>query len=314
MTHTVADLGEGEVIRRIVAAAPSSRNGDDAAVLAHANPNTRAVASTDMLVDGVHFSPAWSHPEEIGRKAIVANFADIQAMGARPIAALLAISAPGDTPIELLEGIARGIEHEVVYHSAELVGGDVTRGKQLVLSVTAIGLLGGDRPPLTLKRARAGQKLVAHGRIGWSAAGLALLQRYGREHVPPRFQPLVDAHCAPSIMPNRGIIARSAGATAMTDNSDGLVKDLGLIAAKSGVGIDLDPYRIGPGQLMEEVGIALGTDPWEWILGGGEDHTLMATIAGEAPSGFREIGSVVMGEGVTVGGNQPAVTTGWDSF
>ena len=117
---------EQAVITAIVTHAPSTRNGDDAAVLDHAAPNSRTVITTDTLVEGRHFRRDWSHPAEIGRKAITQNFADVEAMGARPIAALLALSAPGDTPLEFVADLARGINERVTDYDAELVGGDVT--------------------------------------------------------------------------------------------------------------------------------------------------------------------------------------------
>lgn len=311
---TLGEVGEHRAIEAIIAAAPSSRNGDDAAVLNHASPNSRAVATTDMLIEGRHFRADWSTPEEIGQKAIVQNFADIEAMGARPIAALLAISAPPHTPVSYIRGIAAGINERVGEYSAELVGGDLTSGDHLVLSVTAIGSLGGSRPELTLDRARPGQRVVAHGSIGWSAAGLALLERFGRDAVPEQFTPLVEAHCAPRLNPGRGVIARATGATAMTDNSDGLIADLGTIARRSGVGIDLHSADVAPAPLVAEAAELLGADPWEWVMSGGEDHTLLATTAGDPPSGFRSIGRVVRGDGVTIDGEDPKYTHGWVSF
>lgn len=295
-------------------AAPSARNGDDAAVLLNSTPNARAVVATDMLIDGRHFHTGWSLPEEIGAKAITANFADIEAMGARPAAALLALSAPESTPVEFVSRLASGIAERAGQYSAELVGGDVTGGETLVVSVTAVGSLGGNLPALTLGRARPGQKVVAHGRIGWSAAGLALLQRYGRAGVPQRFAPLIQAHCAPELTPGRGVVARATGATSMTDNSDGLIVDLGAIARRSGVGIDVDSRAIHPADLLCDAGELLGVDPWQWVLIGGEDHTLMATTAGDAPSGFRTIGQVTKSDAVTVDGQAPAYTHGWVSF
>ena len=77
---TLGEIGEHRTIEEIISAAPSSRNGDDAAVLSHASPNSRAVATTDMLIEGRHFNVEWSTPEEVGRKAIVQNFADVEAM------------------------------------------------------------------------------------------------------------------------------------------------------------------------------------------------------------------------------------------
>ena len=95
-------MGETEVINRIVANAPSGINGDDAAVLTPSVPNSRVVATTDMLVSGRHFSENFTTPFDVGRKAVVQNYADVEAMGARPIATLLAVSAPPETPVAVL--------------------------------------------------------------------------------------------------------------------------------------------------------------------------------------------------------------------
>ena len=169
---------------------------------------------------------------------------------------------------------------------------------------------------MTLDRARPGQQLVAHGKIGWSAAGLALLERFGRE-LPTELahlSPLIDAHCCPWLDPSRGMIARAAGATAMTDISDSLIRDVGTIAARSGVNIDLDSVAIAPHELLVEAGRALGEDPWRWVLTGGEDHTLVGTTAKEAPSGFRVIGSVNKGAAATVDGKESVYDAGWEAF
>ena len=309
---TLGEVGEEQVIRAIVEAAPSTINGDDAAVLAPAAPNSRVVATTDMLVEGRHFLPAYTTPYLLGRKAVVQNFADIEAMGARPIAAMLAISAPDDLPLAVVEQLAEGIHAKMDEYSTELVGGDVTGGGRLVVSLSAIGSLGGNLDALMLNRARPGQRVVAHGRIGYSAAGLDLL-RSGR-NVPAELETLVDAHQSPHLTPGRGVIARAAGATAMTDNSDGLVRDIGVLAARSNVAVDLDRDAVAPDALLAAAGELLGVDPWVWVLAGGEDHTLLGTIDGDAPAGFRTIGTVRKGSGVTVGGAEPAYTKGWESF
>lgn len=309
---TLEEVGEQGVIEAIVSAAPSAINGDDAAVFTPAAPNSRVVASTDMLVGGRHFSPEYSTPFHVGKKAVVQNYADIEAMGARPIAALLAISAPPSMPVAVIEELARGVGEMTDAWSSELVGGDVTSGKELVISVTAIGSLGGNLDALRLDRARPGQRVVAHGKLGYSAAGLALLQS-GKE-IPERFEPLVHAHQCPEITPGRGVVARSAGATAMTDNSDGLIKDFGTMARRSEVGIDLSSVALSPDRLLVEAGSFLGVDPWEWVLCGGEDHTLIGTCDRSAPVGFRSIGTVTRQPGVRIDGDAPKYTGGWESF
>lgn len=314
---TLGDVGERAVIQSIVEATPSAINGDDAAVLHRSSPNSRVVVTTDMLVEGRHFRPDVTTPRRVGRKAIVQNFADVEAMGARPVAALLSLSAPKTMPVAVVEELAHGIGEEVGKYAAELVGGDVTSGESLVMSVTAVGSLGGNRPPLTLDGARSGQNLVAHGRIGYSAAGLALLES-GRE-IPEEFAPLVDAYQAPEITPGSGVIARSAGATSMTDNSDGLLHDLTLLAARSGVCLDIDSSAVAPDDVLRRAGEFLDHDPWQWVCEGGEDHTLLGTVSGDAPVGFRTIGSVCKlapddRPGVSVDGRAPRYGGGWESF
>lgn len=314
---TLGDVGERAVIRSIVEATPSAINGDDAAVLYWSSPNSRVVATTDMLVEGRHFRPDVTTAHRVGRKAIVQNFADVEAMGARPVAALLSLSAPKNLPVAVVEELAHGIGEEVGKYAAELVGGDVTSGDSLVMSITAIGSLGGNRPALTLTGARSGQNLVAHGRIGYSAAGLALLES-GRK-IPEEFAPLVDAYQAPEITPGSGVIARSAGATSMTDNSDGMLHDLTLLAVRSGVRLDIDSAAVAPDAVLRQAGDFLGHDPWQWVCEGGEDHTLLGTLNADAPVGFRTIGTVSRpgpGDqpGVTIDGRAPHYGGGWESF
>lgn len=314
---TLAEVGEKAAINVITSHAPSAFNGDDAAVLLHPAPNTRTVVSTDLLVQERHFKLDWSTPSEIGRKAITQNFADIEAMGARPIAALLGLSAPSYTRLEFVSEFAKGIAQRVSDYGAELVGGDITDGDNIVISITAIGKLGGSIPPLTLDAARQGQTVVATGDIGASAAGLALLTRFGREGIPEQFLPLVHAHCQTFRPEGRGFVARSAGVTAMTDNSDGLIADLTTIAHRSGVSIDLDPQAIAPTPLMQEAADLLEADPWQWVLTGGEDHTLLATTFGQAPTGFRTIGTVGKAsttQPVTVDHTAPTHSRGWDTY
>ncbi|GGG76915.1 thiamine-phosphate kinase [Corynebacterium pelargi] len=313
---TLAEVGEQAAINVIAAHAPSPRNGDDAAVLDHDAPNSRTVVTTDMLVEGRHFRLDWSTPAEIGRKAITQNFADVEAMGARPIAALLALSVPAHTRLEFVSELARGIGDRVGDYGAELVGGDITDGDAVVVSVTAVGQLGGSLAELRLDQARPGQILVASGEIGASAAGLALLRRFGRDGVPREFLPLVSSHCAARVSEGRGFVARSAGVSAMTDNSDGLVADTTTIARRSNVSINLDPAAIAPSPLMRQAAEVLEADAWEWVLSGGEDHTLLGTTFRAAPTGFRVIGSVDhRSEGeVLLDGRAPSWNKGWNSF
>ena len=103
----------------------------------------------------------------------------------------------------------------------------------------------------------------------------------------------------------------------MTDNSDGLLRDLTTLATRSGVRLDLDGAALTPDAQLYYAGEVLGVDPWEWVLTGGEDHTLIGTTAQQVPAGYRTLGTVREAGGapaVTVDGQPPIYTGGWDSL
>ncbi|QXJ24852.1 thiamine-phosphate kinase [Actinomadura graeca] len=302
---TIGELGEFGLIGLLTRRLPRGPDvrlgpGDDAAVVAA--PDGRAVATTDLLVEGRHFRRDWSGPYDIGRKAAAQNLADVVAMGARPTALLVGFAAPLTTDAAWAEGLYDGLADECRAAGASVAGGDVVGADAITLAVTALGDLGG-RPPLTRSGARPGDVVAVRGRLGWSAAGLALLEE-GRDGPAV----LIGAHRRPEPPYAAGAEARAAGATALLDVSDGLVQDLGHIAASSGVRIDLDssavpvPDVLGPGGLRH-------------ALTGGEDHAFAGTFPAEAvlPSSWSPVGVVAEGTGVLVDGREPG-RGGWDHF
>lgn len=315
---TLGDLGEFGLIGRVTAgrAQPASTllgPGDDAAVVAA--PDGRVVATTDVLVETVHFRLDWSTPEQVGRRAAAANLADIAAMGAVPTALLVGLSCPATTAVATLEALANGLWAEAQSAGAGVVGGDVTSSAQLVLAVTALGSLEG-RAPVTRSGARPGDLVALRGRLGWAAAGLAVLQRGFRSPAV-----VVNAFRVPEPPYAAGPEAARAGATAMIDVSDGLVADLGHVATASGVVIDLHSAALDVPARLVDVGAALGTDPRHWLLAGGDDHALVATFPPDEllPFGWIRIGAVL-----PAGTAEPAVRVdgrpydggpgGWDHF
>ncbi|MEB3222735.1 MAG: AIR synthase related protein, partial [Candidatus Sericytochromatia bacterium] len=140
---TLATLGEGGVIAalgRQGAARPSGALGigDDAALVPLGHPGV--VATVDTLVEGVHFRLATTTPEDLGWKALAVNLSDLAAMGARPVAVLLALSAPASLPARWVEGLAAGLHALAARHGVWLAGGDTTGSPgPVVVSVTALG-------------------------------------------------------------------------------------------------------------------------------------------------------------------------------
>ncbi|GAA3009388.1 thiamine-phosphate kinase [Actinokineospora diospyrosa] len=311
--ETVAEVGEFGLIERVTRGRAQPRTtllgpGDDAAVVAA--PDGRVVAGNDVLVEGVHFRFDWSTPQHVGRKAVAVNLADIAAMGAEPTAVLVGIACPPGTPAAVIEELTAGMWQEAARAGVGIVGGDMTQSATLVISLTALGDLRG-RAPVTRAGARPGDVLAVAGKLGWSAAGLAVLGRGFRSPVS-----VVGAHRAPEPPYAAGPAAADAGATAMIDVSDGLLADLGHLCAASTVAIDVRSDLIEVHQRLVDVASALGGDPRHWVLTGGEDHALAATFPDPhgVPEGWRVIGTVGRGQGVTVDGAVYAGAGGWQHW
>ena len=301
---TVGALGEFGLIGAVVARFPLTADvllgpGDDAALVAA--PDGRVVATTDILVEGRHFRRDWSSAVEVGRKAAAQNLADIVAMGARPTALLVGLGVPADLPTAWATDLADGLAQECALVGATVVGGDVVRSETIVIADTALGDLEG-RAPVTRSGARPGDVVALAGRLGWAAAGLAVL---GRGFRSPRV--LADAHRVPTPPYAAGTAAALAGATAMVDVSDGLVQDASHVASASGVVIALATALLAVDAPLRDAASAFNVDPLVWVLGGGDDHALLATFpAGTVlPEGFTTIGEVRAGEAAVLVDDEP---------
>jgi thiamine-monophosphate kinase len=312
--ETVASVGEFGLIRRVSEGRSQPATtllgpGDDAAVVSA--PDGRVVATTDVLVEGVHFRLDWSTPEQVGRKAAAVNLSDIAAMGAVPTALLVGFGCPADTPATVVDEISAGMWAEASKAGAGIVGGDMVTSDMLVVSITALGDLEG-REPVTRAGAQVGDVLAVAGRLGWSAAGLAVLGRGFRSPVT-----VVGAHRTPEPPYSAGPQAARAGATAMMDISDGLLADLGHIAEASTVAIDVRTDLLDVPQRLVEVAAALGADARHWVLTGGEDHALAATFSDPAavPEGWHTIGTVRKGPAAVTVDSQPYQGgSGWEHW
>ncbi|HEX5511157.1 MAG TPA: thiamine-phosphate kinase [Actinomycetales bacterium] len=327
---TLRDLGESGVLRRIFPLLPAGGHtllgpGDDAAVVAA--PDGRVVLTTDVMVEGRDFRRDWSTAQDVGAKAAAQNLADIAAMGAVPTALVVALVAPLDLDPDWVTGLAEGLADGCDGTGTGVVGGDLTRGTELMVAITALGDLQG-RAPVTRDGAGAGQVVAVAGVLGHSAAGLALLEAgYGNRkphdaQADGTLAALVAAHRRPAPPLAAGPVAADAGATAMLDLSDGLLLDAGRLAEASGVRVDIDLTALATD--IEEVSDAathVGGDAAAWVLGGGEDHGLLATFPADVPlpDGFRAIGRTSAppgGEepGVLVDGRPWTGPAGWDHF
>jgi thiamine-monophosphate kinase len=308
---TLADAGEFGLIEALTDLFEQGEQvlvgpGDDAAVLRVKTGHV--VVSTDLMVEGRHFRRDWASASDVGHRAAAQNLSDINAMGGRATSLTIGLAAPADLPVEWALDFARGFAEECALVGASIVGGDLTRADQVVIAVTVIGAC--TVAPVLRSGAHAGDVVATVGRQGWAAGGLAVL---GRGFRSPRV--LVEAYRRPEPPYDAGQVAADAGATAMIDISDGLIADAGHIASASGVAIDIrrDAFEIA--EPLSAVGAALGADPIQFILGGGDDHALLATFPeGSVPDGWTVIGSVGEGSGVTVDSEEYDGPTGWTHF
>lgn len=317
---TLSDLGEfgliGQISSIVVSTAPGEDvlvgPGDDAAVMRVRKGHV--VVSTDVMVEGRHFRRDWAEAVDVGHRAAAQNLSDINAMGGRAQWLTVGLAAPADLPAAWALDFTRGFAEECALVGAGLVGGDVSRADQVVISVTAIGAC--TISPVLRSGASPGDVVALCGRQGWAAGGLAVL---GRGFRSPRV--LVEAYRRPAPPYDAGPTAADAGATAMIDISDGLLAEAGHLAASSGVSLDIETASFEIPEPLVAVGAAIGADPLQFILGGGDDHALLATFpAGNAlPEGWTRIGTV----GEVASGDHPTVTvdgapydgpTGWSHF
>lgn len=324
---TVAELSEGELLARILPllGAPHSAvvgPGDDAAVLAP-TPGP-VVISMDTLTEDHDFRLLRANGfvttgYDVGWKSAAQNLSDINAMGGRATALVVSLTLPRHTPVSWVEDCARGYVAALLGLGAQecsVVGGDLGGGAQLVVTAAVTGIL--DGPAVLRSGARVGDVVAVAGTLGRAAAGLAILEDGG---APARFGALGEALIAAQLRPlpplDAGPAAARAGATAMLDISDGLVRDAGRIATASTVRLDLDADALRPfANALAPAAEQLGTDAMDWVLGGGEDHGLLATFSGNTPlpPGFTAVGSIVPGTPQVTLASRATALRGWDHF
>ncbi len=261
--------------------------GDDAAVV---TASSAQVLTTDMAVEGVHFRIDWSSAFEIGRKVAAANTADVLAMSAKPDFLLVAVALTGNESMEWICDLARGIKFEADLAGAHVVGGDLSRANQVVISISAIG---STDKAISRSGAKPGDGIYLSSLTGWSAAGLELLSSgiAGSDEVSTK---AVSEYKSPTI--DYDFAAESA--SALCDVSDALILQAQQIADNSKVSFKFDIAKIEANPEFKElmkVADQMGADIWKWIFAGGEDHAFLAT--GTDLPGLL-IGEVVAGAGL----------------
>jgi thiamine-monophosphate kinase len=275
------DFGEAEILRRLQQFCPAEIIGDDGAVLA-LPPQESLVVTTDILVDGVHFSDRTMPAEKVGWRAVAANLSDLAAMGATPVGITVGLSLPPETPMPWLDQLYQGMAACLGRYHTPLVGGDLTRSPVKTVAITALGTVSPNRI-IQRTAARPGDAIVVTGHHGDSRAGLELLLEPNTPAaqglaVGDR-QALIDAHQMP--LPRLDVLDHVTALPltwplAGMDSSDGLADAVLQICQCSGVGalLQAEQLPISPAlRRYQPPEIA-----YQWALYGGEDFQLVLCL------------------------------------
>lgn len=290
--ETLADLGEWRLIDRLARFAPPRQFDDDGALIACAGdePGQELVVSTDVLVDGVHFSDPTTAAADVGWRAAMANLSDLAAMGCPSALGLtVGLVAPPSTPWSWVEGVYEGLSQALGTSGGVVLGGDCSSGPVRMLAITALGRLprSAEGGPIRRRDGRPGDLLLASGPHGLSRLGLALLCNEaipGLDRLEPGERLALETEAIRAHRRPRGrfdVVQALAGCRpasvpwrlAGADSSDGLLAAVTAIARASGCGAALSRRQLPLAAAMATLEQGL-----DWCLGGGEDFELVLAL------------------------------------
>ena len=303
--------------------------GDDAAAFTTA-ADQLSLITTDLLVERVHFLRAAISGFDLGYKSLAVNLSDIAAMGGTAREAFVSIAIPDDCQLDYLEAVYSGIKDLAAGFDVNVLGGDTTRSKKdLIINIVVQGIVSKEEL-LCRDAARPGDVIFSTGFLGDSKAGLYLILNEVAADTEA-LEALLRAHRVPQPHLRQGrFLARQTGIHAAIDTSDGLSSDLAHIAEESRVGARLYAQKIPISPNLKDFCTRFDFDPIDYALSGGEDYTLLCTIApanaDKISSAFEKefkrplfaIGEITAKKQIEVvypdGKTKPLTPTGWDHF
>jgi thiamine-monophosphate kinase len=244
--------------------------GDDVAVFE--TGRKVFLATTDLLIEDIHFERTWMDPYHLGKKALAVNLSDIAAMGGTPKYFLLSLGLPKGLTLAFLTRFYRGLKEMSRQFQVDLIGGDTSLSQKIIINICLLGE-GERRRLLYRKGANVGDDLFVTGTLGDSALGLRILQRRGLKTKP---QGLIARHLSPIPRIDLGkTIARQRLATAMIDVSDGLLIDTHHLLEENGKGARIREDWIPLSMLYRKYIFSYSKDYYQMALSGGEDYELL---------------------------------------
>ncbi|MFE1747498.1 thiamine-phosphate kinase [Coleofasciculus sp. H7-2] len=312
----IRDIGEQGLLERLQRFCPPEVVGDDAAVMT-IQPGQELVVTTDLLVDGTHFSDRTTSPEDAGWRAAAANLSDLAAMGALPLGITVGLSVTGDTPVTWVERLYQGLTECLQQYNTAIVGGDICRSSVITVAITAFGQVS---PTQILRRSNAqvGDAIVVTGVHGASRAGLELLlhPELGQHLSDTEKASLIEAHQRPKPRldvlpllweildsPSKIQNPKSKMLVAGMDSSDGLADAIVQICRCSRVGAYVERGEIPLTHALTQ--LVPAEQALNWALYGGEDFELVLCLPLEkAQALIKRLGkgAAVVGK-ITTGSN-----------
>jgi thiamine-monophosphate kinase len=306
--RTITMLGEQQLLQRLYHFCAEGVVGDDGAVLM---PQTghALVVTTDMLVEGVHFSDRTTSASDVGWRSAAANLSDLAAMGATPLGITLSLGLPASLAVEWLDQLYIGMAQCLQTYGTAIIGGDLSRSPVVTVSITAVGEV---LPHQQILRsvARPGDAIVATGSHGAARAGLELLTHpeWGQALSPADRVSLTQAHQRPcprlDVLPVLRQLTPPSRIAGM-DSSDGLADAILQICQASGVGATLEQAGIPIPPVLENSDILDSQEALQWALYGGEDFELVLCLPPPAAQELvTKLGSAAKVVGHIVPGNK----------
>lgn len=332
----ISEIGEFPLIDRVAKIVAVERSdvvvgiGDDVAILA--DGEELILATVDSQVEDVHFLQTVITGRQLGRRALAINLSDIAAVGGRAEYALVSLALPPDTDVAWVEDLYRGLHEEGDRFETAIVGGNMaTSPDRVFIDVCVLGRVPRDRVILR-SGAQPGDQVLVTGSLGDAAAGLRVALDAELSVTARQRQGLLARYLTPTPrLREAGIIAGSAGATAMIDISDGLSSDIGHICDRSQVGVRLWAERLPVSRAAQRVAHLTGKSAWQLPLGASDDYELCVTVRPDAVEGLieavrRETGTLLTTIGHILparegrwlalgeGREMPLEPTGWQHF
>jgi thiamine-monophosphate kinase len=253
--------------------------GDDCAIFSGFGAHNW-LATTDMLVEGVHFDRSWHPPDLLGRKSIAVNLSDIAAMGGTPLYALASVALPPQIEKNWMKQWSIGAAAILEEFGCTLIGGDTVKGRALTINIVVLGSAKEEQTILR-RTAGVGETIYVSGNLGYAAAGLEICRQPALfdSLTKDELEPFTAKHLNPIPQVKLGqMLAASGLVTAMQDISDGIATDLAHICTQSGVGAEIRAELLPGADSLEKVCSRMNSGAVDLQLSGGEDYELLFTV------------------------------------